>query len=132
MKRNKKRIIAAVAVVCALAAGGAAFTASIDTTGDPSNVAAYAAITVNGATLNDATYTFSSNGSQITAVTLAFQGNLTGDEVEAGFEDSLPITDCGTVSSGEVSGGVTTVDCTLNSAETTTDATSLNVLVHNN
>ena len=132
MKRNKKRIIAAVAVICALAAGGAAFTNSITGSGLTGNTAGYAAVSVHGAVLSDATYTFSSNGSQITDVTLHFTGDLTGDEVKAGFSDQSGLTDCGAVTAGEVSGGNTTVDCTLSPVETTANGTSLNVLVSNN
>ena len=132
MKRNKKRIIAAVAVICALAAGGAAFTNSITGSGLTGNTAGYAAVSVHGAVLSDATYTFSSNGSQITDVTLHFTGDLSGDEVKAGFSDQSGLTDCGAVTAGEVSGGNTTVDCTLSPVETTANGTSLNVLVSNN
>jgi len=132
MKRNRKRVLVALLAICALAAGGAAFTNTITGSGLTGNTAGYAAVTVHGAVLSDATYTFSANGSQITDVTLHFTGDLTGDEVKAGFSDQAGLTDCGAVSAGEVSGGNTTVDCTLSPVETTANGTSLNVLVSNN
>ena len=50
MKRNSKRIFVALLAICALAAGGAAFTAAI--TGGPTNaVAGFAQTTINGATV---------------------------------------------------------------------------------
>lgn len=137
MKRNKKRIIAAVAVICALAAGGAAFTNTI--TGNPvtnGTTAGYAAITVNGATLTDANYTLNSTGTSITEVNFTFSNDLTGDNLSLAF-DGGTLAACthgtettGVVPAADVSGGVTTITCDV--TETTTSATSLNVAVTNN
>ena len=66
MKRNKKRVIAAVLAVCALAAGGAAFTASNTFTSD--NVAGYGNVQVSGADVQDINNTLSADGKQITGV----------------------------------------------------------------
>jgi hypothetical protein len=130
MKRNKKRIIAAVAVIGALAAGGAAFTNTI--TGNPvsnGTTAGYANITVNGATLNDANYSFDSTGANITAVNLTFSGNVSADTVQVGFNGAASLTTCaaGTYTTGTP--GTTAVTCTV--SEATASATSLNVLVSN-
>ena len=48
MKRNRKRIIAAVAVICALAAGGAAYTNTIDVLGTTGATAGYGSVSVAG------------------------------------------------------------------------------------
>ena len=137
MKRNRKRIIAAVAVICALAAGGAAYTNTIG--GSPvtnGTTAGYAAITVNGATLTDANYTLSSDGTGITEVNLTFSDDLTGDNLELAFNGgSMAACTHGTETTGvvpasDVSGSTTTITCDV--TETTTAATALNVAVTNN
>jgi hypothetical protein len=77
MKGKRKRIIAAVAVIGALAAGGAAFTAS---NGMPSeNVAGYGNIQVTGATVTDISNTLSTDGQNITEVVLTFGSALSSD-----------------------------------------------------
>jgi hypothetical protein len=86
MKRNRKRIIAAVAVICALAAGGAAFTAS---NGLPStSVAGYGNVSVSGATVSDIHNVLSTDGQDITEVVLTFSADQTGNTVVAGFGPS--------------------------------------------
>lgn len=131
MQRNTKRIIAAVAVIALLAAGGAAFTNSITGAGTSNNTAAYDGITVQGATLADAVYSFDTTGANINGVTFTFTGDLTGDEVKASFGASA-LTDCGAVSAGDVSGGNTTISCTFSPIVSTSTADTLNVLVSNN
>jgi len=137
MKRNKKRIIAAVAVIVALAAGGAAYTAAIDTTALPNGTTAgYAAITVNGATLTDANYTLTSDGTGINEVNLTFSDDLTGDNLSLAFNGGslAPCTHgaetTGVVPASDVSSGTTTITCDV--TETTTTATALNIAVTNN
>jgi hypothetical protein len=137
MKRNRKRIIAAVAVIAALAAGGAAYTNTI--TGNPvsnGTTAGYAAINVSGATVTDVNYTLSSDGTGITEVNLTFSDDLTGDNLALGFNGGS-LSPCvhgtettGVVPASDVSGGTTTITCDV--TETTTTATSLNVAVTNN
>jgi hypothetical protein len=87
MKRNRKRIIAAVAVICALAAGGAAFTYS---NGMPSeNVAGYGQINVTGATLDDIHNQLSTDGQYITKVVITFHSAIPADAtVVAGWGDT--------------------------------------------
>jgi hypothetical protein len=131
MQRKTRRIVAAVAVIALLAAGGAAFTASITGAGTTNNTAAYDGITVNGAVLSDAVYSFDGTGANITGVTFTFTGDLTGDEVKAGF-GSASNTDCGAVTAGDVSGGNTTISCSFSPNEPTQSASTLNVLVSNN
>jgi hypothetical protein len=128
MKRNKKRIIAAVAVIGALAAGGAAYTQSVDTSTTTGSVAGYGSLHVTGTnSLASVSYTFSNDGSEITAVNLTFGTALTGQDVQVGFDDQVTqssgtMTDC-----GDTTG--TSATCTLAPAEATNDAANLNVLV---
>ena len=73
MKRNRKRVIAAVAVIAALAAGGAAYTQSIDTSTTTGSVAGYGSLHVTGTNaLSSVAYVFNNDGSQITGVNLTF------------------------------------------------------------
>jgi len=127
MKRNKKRIVAAIAVIGALAAGGAAYTNTISTSGTTGATAGYGSVTVNGGpALSSVSYTFSSDGSQIQGVSLVFAANLVaGQHVRVGFNNSASLTDC--VPAGVTA--TTNVSCTLGTAVATSGATSLNVLV---
>ncbi len=95
MKRNKKRVVIALLAICALAAGGAAFTAAIS--GGPTYaVAGFAQTKVDGAEVTAIHWTTSQDGQYITEVDLglAADGNngttagaaLPGTEVvRAGF-----------------------------------------------
>lgn len=128
MKRNRKRILVAVLAVCALAAGGAAYTQSIDTSATSGSVAGYGSLHVTGTNaLASVAYTFNNDGSQITAVNLTFSTALTGQDVQVGFDDQVtPST--GTLSDcGDTTG--TSATCTLSTPEVTSDAANLNVLV---
>jgi hypothetical protein len=84
MKRNKKRVLAAIAVICALAAGGAAFTYSNTL---PAHVTAgYGNISVSGADLSDVQNTLSTDGQNITKVTLTFASAIPSNaNVEVGW-----------------------------------------------
>jgi hypothetical protein len=131
MKRNRKRIVAAVLAICALAAGGAAFTNSIDTSGTTGNTAGYGSVSVTGNnTLSSVSYDFNNNGSQITGVHLTFQTALTGQHVHVGFDNQATpstgaLTDCGPETGASVA-------CTLDVPADTDTANNLNVLVADN
>jgi hypothetical protein len=88
MKRNRKRMLIALLAICALAAGGAAFTAAI--TGGPTNaVAGFAQTTINGATVNSTHWVLDQTGEYITTVNL----NLTADGTNGTTTgDPLPAT----------------------------------------
>jgi hypothetical protein len=92
MKRNKKRLVAAVAVVGALAAGGAAFTAS--NTFNTGDIAGYASTAVSGATIADQVNNLSTDGTQITSVDLTFTASQAGNTVKAGFSDEGGLVTC--------------------------------------
>ena len=69
MKGKTKKIILAVAVIGAIAAGGVAFTEANTV---PDSVAGYKTTTVSGATVTDVQYTLSADGTQINDVILTF------------------------------------------------------------
>jgi hypothetical protein len=82
MHRKTRRFALAVVVIGALVAGGAAYTNSITGAGTTNNTAGYADVTVSGATLVDASYGLSADGSEINTVTFTFSGNLSNDNLE--------------------------------------------------
>jgi hypothetical protein len=82
MRHKTRSIFGAVAVVAALSAGGAAFTASSTV---PASVAGYGTSTISGATATALNYTLAADGATITAAALTFTGNQTGRIIKAGF-----------------------------------------------
>lgn len=125
MHRFTRKMVALAVVVGALAAGGAAFTAS-NTIAD--STAGYGTSHITGATATDVKYTLSADGTQITGATITFTGNLSNDTVQAGFETSS-LTTCsapaydGTTSSTSTCSGFT---------ESTSTSSTFNVAVTNN
>ena len=117
MKRNKKRVLVAVLAICALAAGGAAFTASI--TGGPVNaVAGFAQTTINGATVNSTHWVLSQDGQYITTVNL----DLTADGTN-GTTTTDPLPARAVVKVGfnvGASGAIDWAPCTTTTPGTTT------------
>ncbi|HMJ34998.1 MAG TPA: hypothetical protein VK501_13885 [Baekduia sp.] len=121
--RNKPRsILVALIVIGALAAGGAAFTASNTI---PDTTMGFGTSNITGATATSLTYTRSADGSTITAATLVFTGDISANTVEAGFNsNALEACAAGTYSSPS-----TTVVCTFTTPEPTAGATTFNVAV---
>jgi hypothetical protein len=122
MQRKPLSIIAGLAVVGALAAGGAAFTASNTI---PDTVMGFGTSNITGATATSLTYTRSADGSTITAATLVFTGDISANTVQAGFNANALDT-CAT---GVFATGNTTVVCTMSTPEPTAGATTFNVAV---
>jgi hypothetical protein len=122
MKRKPRSILIALVVIGALAAGGAAFTASNTI---PDTTMGFGTSNITGATATSLTYTRTADGSGITAATLVFTGNLTTNTVQAGFNTNALDT-CAT---GTFAAGNTTVVCTLSATEPTAGATTFNVAV---
>jgi hypothetical protein len=88
MQRKTRRIIMAVALVAALAAGGAAFTTG---TALPDSTAVYGTVTVTGATVSSISNNLSSDGTYISSVDLVFSAPVAaGDTVKGGFSDATP------------------------------------------
>ncbi len=84
MQRRTRRIIGAIALIAALAAGGAAFTAS--NTLPATDTAGYGNISVTGADVSDIQNTLSTDGQNITEVTLTFASAIPSNAaVTAGF-----------------------------------------------
>src|SRR5579875_1086027 len=116
--KKTTRIAAAVAVIGAVAAGGAAFTASNTV---PNTTAGYGTSTITGGTVLSLNYTLSGDGTSITTATIVFQGNTTTDTAAIAF-DSGSQTTCG---AGTLDGaGNTTYTCNVSGAGVSTSATS--------
>jgi len=105
MKGKTKKIVLAVAVIGAIAAGGVAFTAA--NTLPATTTAGYKTMSVSGATVSAINYTLSADGTEINAVKLTFSApaDLTGKQVKIGFNGNAT-TDC------TVDVGGTWADCT--------------------
>ncbi len=134
MQRKTKRIIAAVAVIGLLAAGGAAFTAS--NTFSAADVAGYASQSVTGATITDQQNVLSTDGTEITAVNLIFAASQAGNTVKAGFGDEGGLVTCTDTNSGtDTHYNCVTTNTTgsgLNGYESTAAAANFAVAVTNN
>lgn len=140
MHRKTRKIILAVAVVGALAAGGAAFTASSALS---ASVAGYATASISGAHANSLTYTFDTTTGDptygaITAVNLIFNEDLTNgagagdvknDVIKSAFNGDTLTTNCAIVAPGydgaatpsTVAGTGTHVTCDYSSAPALAD-----------
>jgi hypothetical protein len=123
MRGKTKRIVAALAVVGAVAAGGAALTASNTI---PASVAGYGTSTISGATATALTYTLSADGTTITTADLTFTGDQTGRTVKAGFGTSA-LTTC-TAGAYDSVGDTTPVSCT-GYTQSTASSSTFNVAV---
>jgi hypothetical protein len=125
MQRKTKRIIGAIAVIAAIAAGGAAFTASNTV---PNTVAGYGTSNITGATVTALHYTLNPDGTQITDAALTIDGDQTNNVVKAGFgTDALTTCSVGSYNSGSDS---TPATCSGYTQSTATSAT-FNVAVTN-
>lgn len=122
MKRKPLSVLAGLAVVGALAAGGAAFTASNTI---PDTTMGFGTSNITGATATSLTYTRTPDGSAITAATLVFTGDISAKTVQAGFNANA----LDTCAAGTFAAGNTTVVCTLGTPEPTAGATTFNVAV---
>jgi hypothetical protein len=86
MKRNKKRVIAAIAVIGLLAAGGAAFTTAIGAfPADNTNTAAFAQTEIQGATSAGVVYNLSTDGQYVQSADVYFTADQAANTVSAGF-----------------------------------------------
>jgi hypothetical protein len=100
MRRKKTRIAIVVFAICALAAGGAAFTAEVGGI-NSTDVAGFHQDRISGAVATGDTWAYSSDGQYVNSVTLTLEAQgtsnpLTGATVRAGFDQ------------GTTSGGVLT------------------------
>jgi hypothetical protein len=97
MQRKTKKIFAAIAVIGALAAGGAAYTASNTLPG--TDEAGYGSVTVTGATVSSIHNNLDSNGN-VTSVDLVFSTSQASKTVQAGFADETALDACTDTNSG--------------------------------
>ena len=147
MQRNTRRIIAAVAVIALLAAGGAAFTNSIGAFGSNNDQIGYASDAIHGATANNLQYELSPDNSQIDQVLVTLVGDYTagagntatpsnGSDAFAGMFNNDPSTKVACTPAGAVdSSGNTVVTCDFDpggsnsTGEPTGSATSFSLTV---
>jgi hypothetical protein len=122
MKGKTKKIVLAVAVIGAIAAGGVAFT---DANVVPDSMAGYKDTTVSGATATAVNYTLSSDGTNIDAVVVTFSTDITGKHVRIAFNNGTLTSDC------TIAGTVGSQTATCSSLTQATDtATHLAVTVN--
>jgi hypothetical protein len=74
-----------VALIAALVAGGAAFTASLGSNFPTGTVAGFGQDSIQGATAAGVNYVMSSDGQYITEADIYFTTNVSADTVAAGF-----------------------------------------------
>jgi hypothetical protein len=116
MKRNKKSVLVAVLAICALAAGGAAFTADVTGAPDGPITAGFHQTSITGADASSVVWNISSDGQYVDSVVMHLtetDGTTdlpSNDAVNVGFDQ----TASGTPASPDVS-----IPCT----EDGTDAT---------
>jgi hypothetical protein len=93
MKGKTKKIVLAVAVIGAIAAGGAAFTAANTV---PSHAVGYGQTVVTGAEATDIHHALSADGMHIDSTTMTLTGNLADAPiVTAGFGgDGVALQSC--------------------------------------
>ena len=128
MRFNKTgRLVAAIAVTGAVAAGGAAFTAN--NTMPNGTVAGYGTVSVSGGTVTSLQYALSPDGTDISTATLVFSGDVHADTAAIGFDgaNSGDTTTCGP---GSYSAGTgTTFTCTLTGVLTSAETQAAVTLV---
>ena len=125
--RSNTRILAAVAVAAAVAAGGSAFTNS--NTQAASQVVGYGSTTISGATVSSMDYNLNGPGDNVNSVTLVLAGDTTASAVSIGFNGGAT-TSCGT---GTFDTDATTYTCNNgggNFVRTTAGLTSTAVVVN--
>jgi hypothetical protein len=133
MRFNKTtRIAAAIAVIGAVAAGGAAFTAA---TGQPANQAlGYGSTTVTGGNISGISYQLSSDGNTIDSVTLTTGTDLTTAANGGPASVYLAFNSDGFASGGDATCAVqssTTVVCTVTNSETVDTTNSVHIAITN-
>ena len=125
MHRISRRMVAVLVVIGAIAAGGAAFTASNTVS---ASVAGYGTSNITGATATDVHYTLNADGTEINSALITFTGDLSNDTVQAGFETSNLTTCSAPVYDGSTSSTTTCSGYT----ESTSSSSTFNVAVTNN
>jgi hypothetical protein len=89
MQRRTRRIIIGVALIAALVAGGAAFTASLGANFPTGTVAGFGQDHIVGASAAGVNYALSSDGQYVTEADVYVTTDVSGDTVQAGFGDTV-------------------------------------------
>jgi hypothetical protein len=137
MQRRTRRIIGAVALIAALAAGGAAFTAGNTL---PDQTQSYSSAHITGADASALAFTYSGDGSKVTGATVSLLGDVSAtglDQpyvIKAGFTDGTPGDALGTTcTTGTFASGSTPVTCDFTGISgggyTTMNTSQFNMLV---
>jgi hypothetical protein len=134
MRFKTTRIVAAIAVIGAVAAGGAAFTAG---TGQPATQAlGYGSTTVTGGSVTGISYQLDAEGTDIDTVTLTTGEDLTAANngapasVYLAFNND-PFTGTNNGDATCVVQTSTTVLCTVTNSETVVATTSVQIAITN-
>jgi hypothetical protein len=129
----------AVLLVGALAAGGAAYTASNDFSGvTAGSVAGYGTMAISGATVNSVTYTYDASGNGVTTIDGAVVdvvGDMHSDTFKVGYNGGTgagAMSLCGTVTPSAYNTGTpgdTTVTCSFGTPVATSALTEFDMAV---
>lgn len=131
--KKTTRIAAAIAVIGAVAAGGAAFT---DTTNQPANQAlGYGSTTISGGNITGISYQLSANGTTVDTVTLTSTDDLLTDNNGTSASVYLAFNNDGFGTGGDatcaIQTGGNTVICTPTATTTVASVQSLQIAVTN-
>ena len=132
MKGKTKKIVLAVAVIGAIAAGGVAFTAANTV---PATSAGFGQNVVSGATATNIHHHLSDDGLTILTTDLTLSGDQTGTTVKAGFGPDGTHLDLAAASSTcvpgtyDAVGDTTDLVCTYATPVTTTTAVAFGVAI---
>lgn len=88
MQRRTRKIIIGVALIAALVAGGAAFTASLGANFPTGTIAGFGQDHIVGADAAGVNYNITSDGQYVTEADVYFTTDVSGDTVKAGFGDA--------------------------------------------
>jgi hypothetical protein len=138
MRFKTTRIVAAIAVIGAVAAGGAAFT---DTTNQPTNQAlGYGVTSISGGDITGISYQVSADGATVDSVTLTSEVDLATANNGSPASVYLAFNSDGFASGGDASCAITassalapssTVTCTVSNSEQVANVTSVHIAVTN-
>lgn len=132
MRFKPTRIVASIAVIGAVAAGGAAFTASTD---QPTTQAlGYGVTSVTGGDITGISYQLSADGTTIDTVTLTTGEDLTQANNGSPASVYLAFNSDGFGSGGDATCTVqsaTTVSCSVTNGETVANTTAVHIAITN-
>ncbi len=132
MRRNKRTLIAAIAVGALVLAGSSAFTNSL-TDSTPTNApAAYGTIHASGASVTSVTYTLDGNDpSSVVDVTFVTSGDTSGSTAQVGFNSTgtMDSVGCAGVYTTGSPGYTTYTSCPMTTPELVSAITTTDIVV---